>query len=267
MTAGGHPEPATHVPGWPRHAVDPSSAYETMSSVTDTPPLPGELGRGPLGRLSVLAQRLLVITAAFVLASLPAALPPLLLAPSALTTALGVLLLGVVAVALSAALVAWRDEARAAHPAPWAAFWRGWRRNAGDVLTVLAPALALLAVIAVTTTNIGLAGVGPTYAWVLVGLAALIGVLSVRAVVIASFFSFRVRDVWRLAAFTVFRRPMATVAIVALGICAVGVVWLLNEGVLLLLGGIAARALLHYESGVIDLVREEFTHEGQGSSE
>lgn len=243
-----------------------------MSSVTDADrapagpdPLPGELGRGSWGRTTVVLHRLLAITAAFVLACLPV-MASTVLASSALTTVLGVLLLGAVAAALSAALAAWDSEGRAVHPQPWTAYWRGYRRNAVDVLRVVLPALLVGAVIAVSVADLGGAGVGSGYGLLLIILAAVVAIVATRSVIIASFFSFRTRDVWRLACFTLFRKPAATIALIALLVCAIGVVWLLGEAVLVLLGGIAARLLLHYERGVIGLVRDEFTHEGQATT-
>lgn len=234
-----------------------------MTAMTSADPLPGELGRGPLGRATVALHRFGSISLSFVLASLPAVAGALLLPWGGLAL-LAIALLSVsIAVALSAALAAWRDEVDALHPAPWAAFWRGWMRNGWDVARAVMPGLVLVGVIAVSVANIEAAGVGPGYGWLLLGIGGVITLVGIRVTVLASMFSFRTRDFWRLAAYTLFRVPRSTVALLAIVICAVGLVWLTNEAILLLLGGIAARLLLHYERGVIELVRDQFTQEGQ----
>lgn len=234
-----------------------------MTIVTGTDPLPGELSRGPLGRATVSLQRYGAISLGFTIASLPAVAATVLLPPSGLTLGLIVLLGVSVAVALSASLAAWRAERTAVHPAAWSAFWRGCRRNALDVVRAVAPGLLLVTVIAVTVLNADGAGIGGAYAGVLLGIAGVTTLIGVRVTVLASVFSFRTRDLWRLAAYTLFRVPRSTVALLAMAICAVGLVWLTNEAVLLLLGGAAARLLLHHEQPVIDHVRHHFTHEGQ----
>lgn len=238
-----------------------------MTPVTDANPLPGDLSRGPLGRATVTLHRFGAIGLAFVLASLPAVAGAVLLPPSGLTLGLLVLLSGSIAVAVSASLAAWRDERTSVHPAPWSAFWRGYRRNALDVVRATVPGLLLVAVVAVTVVNADGAGIGRGYVWLLLGIAGVTTLIGLRVTVLASVFSFRTRDLWRLAAYTLFRVPRATVALLALVICAVGLVWLTNEAVLLVLGGAAARLLLHYEQPVIDHVRERFTHEGQETAQ
>jgi hypothetical protein len=237
-----------------------------MTSVTSAEPLPGELGRGPLGRASVVLHRYAAISLGCVLASLPAAAGALLLPWEGLAVLLIVLLTGSVAAALSAALAAWRDEARTVHPEPWSAFWRGWRRNAVDVLRAVAPGLVVVGIVSVTVVNIGGAGIGPGYAWLLLGIAGVTTLIGIRVTVLATMFAFRTRDLWRLAAYTLFRVPRATVALLAMVICAVGLVWITNEAALLALVGVLARWLLHHERPVIDLVRDQFTLEGQASA-
>lgn len=228
--------------------------------------LPGELGRGSLGRATVTVHRFGSIGLGFVLASLPAVAAGMLLPWGGLALLVIVLLTVAVAVALAAALAAWRDERGAEHPAPWAAFWRGWRRNAVDVTRAVTPGLLLIGIIAVSVADAGAAGVGAGYAWLLLGIAAVVSLISIRVAVLASMFSFRTRDLWRLAVYTLFRVPRATVALVAVAICVVGLVWLTNEAVPMLLGGAAARLLLHHEGPVIDLVRNQFTQEGKDVS-
>lgn len=230
--------------------------------MTRANPLPGELGRGPLGRITVLMHRGGAISLGFVLASLPAAAGALLLPWEGFAVLLVALLTGSVAVALSAALAAWRDEAPAVHPQPWMAFWRGWRNNVVDVLRAVAPGLLVVGIVAVTVVNIGGAGVGPGYAWLLLGIAGVTTLILVRVTVLATMFAFRTRDLYRLAAYTLFRVPRATVALLAMAVSAVGVIWLLSEVVLLVFGGLLARFLLHHERPVIQQVRTLFTHEG-----
>ncbi len=237
-----------------------------MATVTGSSALPGELGRGPLGRFALLALRLAAITAGFLIASLPTSAGLLLAPQDGLGPGIAVLLGAPALLAWSAALSAWRDDLRSLHPAPWRAFWRGWARNAVDVLWVVIAPLLVLAVIAVNVTNLGATGVGLGYGWGLLVIAAIIVVVTSRAVVLATFFSFRVRDIWRLAAYSLVARPMASIAMVAMLVCATALVWLVHEAVLLLLAGLAARAVLHYEQPVLALIRDRFTHDGASTT-
>lgn len=235
-----------------------------MATTMRTPSVLGGLGQGRLGGLALGLYRAVVLSAAFGLASLPALLPSVL-APSLLTTAASALLLVAVAAALSAAITAWRDDAAADHPQPWRAFWRSYRRDAVDVVRATAPGVLVIAAVVVSVASPG-AGIGQLHGWALLAILAVVAMLTVRCTVIASFFAFRVRDVWRLAAFTLLRQPRATVALLALLVCGFGVLWFLPDGLLLLLGGVAARALLHSERPVLELVRTEFTEQGRAAA-
>lgn len=236
-----------------------------MSEVTPVRanPLPGEIGGGSLGRLSLSVHRYLVIGAALVIACLPTVAAAVLLPWEGLTLLLHAGSFAFGALALSAAFTAWLKERAAVHPAPWSSFWRAWSKNAVDVVRALAPALVLVGIVGVSVGNLEAAGVGAAYGWLLLGIAAIASLLGVRVIVLASVYSFRTRDLWRLAVYTMFRVPRASVALLAMLICAVGLVLVTSEAILLALGGIAARLLLHHEQPVLDLVHDQFTQEGR----
>lgn len=226
-----------------------------------TPAVPGEIGRGPLGRVAVTGHWLLVITGCFLLTSSPGLAAALLLetTPGSLPV-LAVLLLPV-PVALSATLWAWRRRSRDRDAAPWPSFRRGLGLTWRDSLRVAAPVLGALTVLGWTVLNIGAAGTPQGYAWLLLGIGAGILVVGVQALVIATFFTFRYRDLWRLAAFHVFRKPLVTLSVVAAGVCAGALLWFTNEAVLLLATPTLARLLLLYEEPMLRSVEHDFVQD------
>jgi len=134
--------------------------------------------------------------------------------------------------ALSAALYALRDRTRSEALTPAPAFWRGYRLNAADVLRVWVPAMAVLAVVAGGIVSLEAGGLPAAYAGVLVVIGLLVVLWALDAVTIASFFTFRTRDVARLGAYYLLRRPRVTLGLLALVVVAVGTVWLWTEAVL-----------------------------------
>lgn len=220
-------------------------------------------GRGPLGRATTFVHWWLLLTVWFVVTSLPAALAALLLETSAGNLAVTVLLMAPVAVAFSASMSAWRDRDQVPDAEPTRAYWRGVRRSWADVLKVVLVPLVVLAIIAVTLANLGVAGVPTSYGWVLAGVALVLVLLTTQGMVIATFFSFRLVDIWRLAVHTLFRHPLVALSLLALMICAGAVVWFSSEAVLLILGASVAAAVLRYERPALAYVRETFTVEGR----
>src|SRR5699024_6327981 len=109
---------------------------------------------------------------------------------------------------------AWREDQELT---PARHFLRGYRLNALDSLKVGAPLLLVLGVLGVNLTQGGSAGAGALGAVFLV-LGAVALLLLVRVLSIASTFSFRSIDIFRLAAFTLLMRPLATLALLSLGV-------------------------------------------------
>ncbi|MBF0817591.1 glycosyltransferase [Microbacterium paludicola] len=159
---------------------------------------------------------------------------------------------------LSAGLYALRDRRRAEELAPARSFLRGIRLGWLDALRAWAPPMILLAVIAGAVA----AGAGTLPGWytgILLVLALLVLLWGLNALVIATFFSFRLRDIARLAAFYLGRRWIVTLGELALLIVAGAVVLVGSEGVLWLLAVVFAAFLREITAPLVADVEARFT--------
>ncbi|MFC4999031.1 hypothetical protein ACFPIJ_14435 [Dactylosporangium cerinum] len=207
---------------------------------------------GPLSRVAARTYTLLVVEALVVVTTAPG-LVPLVLLDRSLAAIVGLLPVGP---ALSAALYALhRQPADLADLRPAAAFWRGYRRNAGAALRVWAPLLAVLGVVAVSLTHRAAAGVPAWWSALLVVVAAAATVLAVTALVIVSLFEFRPPDVLRLA----MRFPLVSLGTGGLLVAAAAVTVLTSEAVLLLLASAFAAALLAVTRPMITGITQRYT--------
>jgi len=141
---------------------------------------------------------------------------------------------------------------------PAADFWRGYRLNARGVLPLWAGWLLWVTVLGTGLGNLGAAGLPAWWALLLALVAVLATLWVLNALVIASLFAFRTRDVARLAAYFLVRTPGATLGNAALLILAAGVVLASSEAVLAVVGSLLVLALLHTCRPVIAAVRAEF---------
>ncbi len=210
-------------------------------------------GEGPLSRAAALVYTLLVVELLLLLTGGPGLVPLVLLDHDASNVPLAVACALPLGPALSAALYALhhrRLDLTELHPA--AAFWRGYRRNAGGALRIWVPFLALLAVLGVNLTHLADAGVPAWWAGVLVVLAAVATLWAANALVITSLFAFRGRDVARLAWYLLVRTRGVTLANACLLVVS-------SELVVLLLGSVFAAVLLHASRPLVDTVRRDFT--------
>ena len=219
-----------------------------------------EFGEGPLARAAALAYSLLTIELLLLLTTLPGLIPLVLLDRDAsnvpLAAACGIPL----GPALSAALFALRlHKGDLTDLRPVARFWRGYRLNAGGVLRVWLPWLALMAVLAVSLSHRKAAAIPGWWAAFLVALALVATLWMANALVITSLFAFRPIDVARLAAYFLGRTKAVTLGNLCLLICAAGLVLVASEAVLALAGAVFAAFLLRNCRPMIALVTEEFT--------
>lgn len=83
--------------------------------------------------------------------------------------------------------------------------------------------------------------------------------VGVNALVIVSLFTFRTRDVLRLAVYYVARKPGVTVGNVALLAAVAGLTAVFSEAVLALVAALLVLALLRIGDPMIDEIRAEFT--------
>ena len=159
---------------------------------------------------------------------------------------------------LAAGLFALHARAGADEPVPGRTFVRGLRLGWLDALRLWVPATAVLGVVLTTLVHREAAGVSVGYAVVLgvVGVGVLLWAL--QALLLASLFSFRARDVARLSVYYLGRRPRVAVGLLALVVVAGGVVWLAGEVVLAVVAVAWLAFLLRTGAPVLDDVRERF---------
>lgn len=204
-----------------------------------------QFGTGPLSRAAARVYGLLVVELLLLLCTAPGLVPLLLLERDARNLPLVALCLLPAGPALSASLYALHrhtGDLGDLHPA--LDFRRGYRLNAVGALWIWVPWLAGLTVIAINLANLGAAGVPGWWGWLLAGVAAGLTVWLAAALVITSLYAFRPRDVARLGAYFLVRRPGVTLAVGCLLVVAAGVVALTSEALLLLAGSLFALALL-----------------------
>jgi hypothetical protein len=222
-----------------------------------------QFGDGPLSRISAAVYTLLVVEVLLLLATAPGLVLLTLLRRDA--SNLPLVALGAVPVgpALSAALVALAAPRDLMDLRPAAAFLHAFRRDAVAVLRVWIPLLAILTVIGVNLAHQDAAGVpaGWRAEWVSLLLVIAAGALlwGVNALVIVSFFSFRTRDVARLAWYLLAAAPGVTLGTGCLLAAAAAVVAVSSEAVLALLGSVLASLLLQTCRPLIARVEREFT--------
>ena len=193
---------------------------------------------GPLSRASTVAYWFLVLEGLLVLTTAPGLVPLFLLAPDASNIPLAALLLVPVGPAVSAAFFAWRTFDGERDQSPARHFWRGYRLNVLDALRVWIPGLLVLAVLAVNLTHLGAVEL-PLLVGTIGGLVAVVVVAWLaHALVVASGFSFRYRDVARMAAYFVFAKPLVSLGAVSYAVLAAGVVIVASDWVLVLLASV-----------------------------
>ncbi|SKC74434.1 hypothetical protein [Krasilnikoviella flava] len=217
-----------------------------------------EFGDGVLGRVTARIYWYLVVGVLVALGNVPTLVLLALLDRSTGNALLVPLCLVPAAPFLSAGVFALHARAGADEPAPGRAFARGLRLGWLDVLRLWVPATAALGVVATCVVHRETAGISVAYVVVLgvVGLAVLLWAL--QALLLASLFSFRARDVARLSVYYLGRRPLVTVGLLALVVVAGGVVWLAGEVVLAVVAAAWLAFLLRTGQPVLDDVRHRF---------
>lgn len=219
---------------------------------------PREFGDGVLARITARIYWYVVVGALVALGCVPSLVLLALLDRSTGNALLVPLCLVPAAPFLSAGLFALHARAGADEPVPGRTFLRGLRLNWLDVLRLWVPATVVLGVVLTSVVHRQVAGIGVAYAVVLgvVGLVVLLW--AVQALLLASLFSFRARDVARLSVYYLGRRPGVTVGLLALVVVAGGVVWLAGELVLALVAVAWLAFLLRVAQPVLDDVRARF---------
>lgn len=220
----------------------------------------GQFGAGPLSRVAATVYTLLVVELLLLLSILPGLVPLALLRREASNLPLVALCLVPVGPALAAALHTLRHQrADLADLRPARLFRHGYRASLAAALRVWVPMLIWLTVIATNLAHLDAAGLRSGWAALLVPLAVAVTLCGINALVIVSFFTFRTRDVFRLALHLLARTPGVTLGNLLLLAAAVGVTAVLSEAVLALAGSVVVLALLRISDPLVDTVRREFT--------
>ncbi|HEU5128145.1 MAG TPA: hypothetical protein VFU12_09165 [Glycomyces sp.] len=222
----------------------------------------GEIGRGVLSRLTAAVYRYLVLGVFLAVAGLPTLLLWTLLAREPANAVLFVAALLPVAPALSAALYAQRSWSAEPDLSPARPLLRGLRLNLRDTLAWWAPVLAGAAVLVVNVVFAAGVPGGEALRPVCLVLLAALAVWSGHLLTVTSFFSFRVRDVFRVAAAECFLSWKPTLGILAILVVAAAAVVMGSEALLLLLGWAFAASLWLVVRPVVADVTERFTASG-----
>lgn len=149
---------------------------------------------------------------------------------------------------------AWRED-RDLIPARH--FLTGYRRNAVDSLKVGTPVLLVLSLVALNLSTVASAGGGAlTIALLVTGAISLL--VLARVLSIVSTFNFRVRDTFRLAAFTLLAAPLSTLALLSLSVLVLGMTLMVSEFLLLITASLLVFALWASERPVTRLIAERF---------
>ncbi|RLQ04187.1 hypothetical protein EAD96_16230 [Micromonospora sp. BL1] len=219
-----------------------------------------EFGDGPLSRAAATVHILLVVELLLLVSMLPGLAVLMLLERDSSNLPLVAAAALPVGPAVSAALYTLRHQRPdLTDLRPAAAFRRAYRANLPGVLRVWAPTLLWLAVIAVNLANLPAAAVPGWWAVPLVAVGAGVVLVGLNALVIVSLFTFRTRDVLRLAVYYVARKPGVTFGNVVLLAAAAGVTAVFSEAVLALLAALLVLGLLRVGGPMIDDIRAEFT--------
>lgn len=209
-------------------------------------------------RETPVALRLLVVGVLLALAVSPTAVLVTLLGFGPVPAAFGTLSAVFVGPAVSAALFALGEKARDDGLSPAAAFGRGYRLNAADVLKLWLPTLLVLAVLAFTVADALAQGAPPWAIGLGMGLFLLVVLWLIQATVISSFFAFRGRDTARLALYFLGRLPRVTLVVLVVLVLAAMFAWLTSVALLALLGVLWVAVLLRSEKPLLAEVRLRF---------
>jgi uncharacterized membrane protein YesL len=217
-------------------------------------------GEGPLSRAAALIYSLLVIELLLLVTAAPGLVPLIGLGRDASNLPLAAVCALPLGPAVSAALYALHHHrADLADLNPARLFWRGYRANVRAVLGIWVPCLAWLTIVAANLTHFAAAAVPLWWGVLLVLIAVGVTLWGINALVITSLFTFRIRDVARLALYFLAHTPGVTLGNACLLVVAAGVTVVSSEAVLGLLGSVLVLALLRTCRPLVSKVEKEFT--------
>lgn len=217
-------------------------------------------GQGPLSRTAALIYSLLVTELLLLLTSVPFLVPLMLLNRDASNLPLAAICAIPLGPACSAALYAWhhrRSDLTDLQPA--AVFWRGYRLNLREILKLWIPWLAWMTIMGVNVVYFEATALPGWWLALLIAVAAAATLWMANALVIASLFTFRTRDVARLALHFLLRAYGVTLGNAGLLVLAAAVTVLWTEAALALLAAGLLAGLLRTCRPMIATIRDTFT--------
>jgi len=218
--------------------------------------------RGILGRVTAIVYWLLVVEVCFLLAAAPGFIGIILLERDRSNLPLFALCLVPVAPAFSAAMYTLRIRMREDDLVVWPRYWRGWAANVLDVLKTWIPALAILTVLGVNLLFGGDAGVDGILLGVSVAVSVLVAMWATNAMVIGTFFRFRLRDTARLALYYLGGKPLVMLGTFSFLVIVGAIVAFTSDWVAALAGSVLAAFLLATVRPMLTDIEERFTASG-----
>lgn len=216
-----------------------------------------EFGQGPLYRVTAAVYGLLATSACFLIACLP-------FIAAVLLTRLAVVIVVAgfsIGPAWVAVLYVMRAYAASRDIEPVRLFWRGYRASWRQALIFFVPYFSLVMILGFDV--FGTPGTQGPLRWLLIVLGALGLLWGSTVLLIISNFSFRLRDVLRLAVYGLIRSPRWLIADAALLVVTAGIVTAWSEAAAgVLAAPIALFAVLNSRP-LTDRLRAEFTAEGR----
>ena len=146
--------------------------------------------------------------------------------------------------ALQAGMYALRRPDTALRQHPWSRYWEGWRLGWRQSLVMWAPVVVLLAVVQAGSLVMPADAVARPLITVGLILGGVAGVIAVSTLAIIATYSFRTRDVPRVALFAMGSKPFSTVGLMGVVAVVVALVALGLEAILVLLMVLICHALL-----------------------
>lgn len=219
--------------------------------------------RGILGRATGAVYWLLVVEAAFLLACVPTVVGILFLEPHPSNIPLYALSLLPVGPAFSAAIATMRK--RDTDLVVWPRYWKSWVANVRDALWVWVPALVVLTILGMNIAFGEAAGVPGALVIISIVLAVMVLLWTVHALMIASLYNFRARDVARLGVYYLAAKPLVTLGVLSFLVLAVAAAYLVSPWVLVLTASIIAALLLTNARAMLLHIEDRFIAGGAGA--
>lgn len=225
-----------------------------------------DFSQGPLSHATVGLTRHMLLAMCLIVASSPALIATVLLGNTLGNVGWLVLAQIPLAPAFSGGLYVVRNWRASDTLSVWRPFWRGFRMNLGDVLKWWVPALILGAAAGVNLTVSPESGASAFLRPLAAAVLVVLFVWSCHALVISSFFSFRTRDVARIAAAEMILRWRVSLSYLSLAVVCLGVIYVGTEALLLLVSWAFVSLAEVISRPVVDHVTVTFT-QAPGESE